>query len=365
MNSVFDLKNLIFNYKNKVNKAILCINIDQKKLQIVKINEQIQDENLWNDNAKMNKLSQEKSQLEKIVENTDAIISFLKDSEELLNMAEISQDNQMINQIYNDMQIWKKRIDEFEILALFSNQNDKMDCFIEINSGAGGTESQDWVAMLLRMYNMWADQRGFTAELVDKVNGESAGFKQVVVAIKGYLAYGYLKNENGVHRLVRLSPFNAQNKRQTSFASIFCYPAINDEIKIEINEKDIKVDTYKSSGAGGQHVNTTDSAVRITHIPSGIVVNSQGQRSQMQNKGEALKMLKSKLYEMELNKKNQNKNIIESNKSDINFGSQIRNYVLHPYQMVKDLRSGYETSQTNKVLDGELNDIIYSVLTIS
>lgn len=357
-----DIKNIISDYKKKVDQAIICIGVDDKKQQIAIINEQIQDETIWSDNTKMSKLMQEKSHLQKDIEIADEIIIFLKDCTELLQMAEEYQDNETAQQIYDDLLKWQQKINNFEITSLFKNAEDKMDCFIEINSGAGGTESQDWVQILLRMYTMWAQNQGFIVEIIDKVVGEEVGFKQIVLLIKGYLAYGYLKHENGIHRLVRLSPFNSQNKRQTTFGGVFCYPAIDETINIEINEKDIRIDTYKSSGAGGQHVNTTDSAIRITHIPTNTVVQSQTQRSQMQNRAEAMKMLKSKLYEIEISKQNKNKDNIEANKNDIAFGNQIRNYVLHPYQLVKDLRSGYETSQTNKVLDGDLNDIIYSLI---
>ncbi len=362
MINFIDIKNIIINYNKKVNQAIINIEIDDKKNKILDINKQMEDESIWSDNAKMANLMQEKSNLQKIISNADEIVLFLKDCEMLLEMSEETNDYQSAEQVYNDLLLWQPKINIFEISSLFKNKEDKMDCFIEINSGAGGTESQDWVQMLLRMYTMWANKQGFNVEIIDKIVGEEVGFKQVVLCIKGYLAFGYLKNENGIHRLVRLSPFNSQNKRQTTFAGVFCYPAIDETINIEINEKDIRIDTYKSSGSGGQHVNTTDSAVRITHIPTRVVVQSQTQRSQMQNRSEAMKMLKSKLYELELNKQNSNKNIVENNKTDIAFGNQIRNYVLHPYQLVKDLRSSYETSQTNKVLDGDLTDIIYSVL---
>lgn len=239
---------------------------------------------------------------------------------------------------------------------MFSGEADKNDCFVEINTGVGGTDACEFSEMLLRMYTRWLDKKGFKAEVLHIDHDDIAGIKSATIKVKGYNAYGWCKTESGIHRLVRLSPFNANNKRQTSFSSVWVYPIINQEIKIDIQEKDLKIDTYRASGAGGQHVNKTSSAVRITHLPTKIVVQCQNDRSQHRNKDEAMKMLKSRLYELELRKREAEKSASEAQKTENTWGHQIRSYVLHPYQMVKDLRSGYETGNVQAMLDGELID---------
>lgn len=249
-----------------------------------------------------------------------------------------------------------------EVECLFSGEVDSNNCFMDINAGAGGTESHDWADMLLRMYLRWAEKHKFKAEIVDLLNGEEAGIKSATIKITGINAYGWCKSESGVHRLVRISPYNAAGKRQTSFASVYVYPLIDDTINIEINEKDLRIDTYRASGAGGQHVNKTDSAVRITHLPSGIVVQSQNDRSQHKNKAECMSVLKSRLYELELKKKEEQVNSLSATKTDNSWGHQIRSYVLQPYQMVKDLRTDYETSDTIGVLDGNLDNFMSAYL---
>jgi peptide chain release factor 2 len=246
--------------------------------------------------------------------------------------------------------------------CLFFGELDDKDCFLEVHAGAGGTESHDWADMLYRMYTRWAESESYKFEIISMLSGEEVGIKSVVIRIIGYQAYGKAKTESGVHRLVRLSPFNAQNKRQTSFASVWVYPVIDDDIVIEINESDLRIDTFRSSGAGGQHVNTTDSAVRITHLPTKIAVQSQSDRSQHRNKAEAMKMLRSRLYELELKKKEDLAKDDNDKKTDNGWGHQIRSYVLHPYQMVKDLRTNHETSNTSAVLNGELSEFIIARL---
>ena len=255
-----------------------------------------------------------------------------------------------------------KDIKKLEIGCLFSGEADGKECFLEIHAGAGGTESHDWAQMLLRMYIRWAEKHKFKVEFIDQIAGEEAGIKSVTLKIHGKNAYGYCKSENGVHRLVRLSPFNAAGKRQTSFASVFSFPALTDDISIEINEKDLRIDTYRSSGAGGQHVNTTDSAVRITHLPTSIVTQCQNDRSQHKNKAEAMSMLKAKLYEVELRNRQDKIDSLNKSKTEIGWGHQIRSYVLHPYRMVKDLRTDCETSDTDAVLDGELDEFMLAYL---
>ena len=246
--------------------------------------------------------------------------------------------------------------------SLLSEEADKNDCFIEINAGAGGTESQDWVQMLLRMYSRWADKKDYKIIIMDENPGEEAGIKSVCIKINGINAYGWLKTESGVHRLVRISPFDSQNRRHTSFASVWVYPEVDESVDINLEDKDLRIDTYRASGAGGQHVNRTDSAVRITHLPTNIVVQCQNHRSQHQNKSEAFKMLKAKLYELELEKKSTEKARTEENKTEIGWGHQIRSYVLQPYQLVKDLRTNKESSNFQAILDGDIDDFLEAAL---
>jgi peptide chain release factor 2 len=264
--------------------------------------------------------------------------------------------------IQNSIEELKKRIEDLERLSLFTDENDHSNTYLTIHSGAGGTEACDWVSMLLRMYLRWAEQRGFETKIVDILPGEEAGIKSVTVYIKGEYAYGYLKTEIGIHRLVRISPFDSNARRHTSFASVFCMPEVDDEIVIDINPKDLKIDTYRSQGAGGQHVNKTDSAVRITHLPTGIVAQCQNERSQFKNKDIAMKILRSKLYDHIKEKKDEEKKEQEKNKKDISWGNQIRSYVFQPYTMVKDLRTGFEMGNAEAVLDGKIDGFIEAAL---
>lgn len=281
---------------------------------------------------------------------------------EIIELAEMEDDTAMVDEAEAQLKALAKNAKEAELKALLSGEADGNDTYVEIHSGAGGTESQDWASMLFRMYMRWAEKRGFKVETVQYMPGEEAGIKSATLQIKGEDAYGWLKTESGVHRLVRISPYDSNARRHTSFASVWVYPVIDDSIEIEINEGDLKVDTYRASGAGGQHVNTTDSAVRITHQPSGIVVQCQAERSQHKNRAAAMSMLKARLYEAELRRREEEANAVNASKTEIGWGHQIRSYVMQPYQMVKDLRTGEESGQPDKVLDGDLNAFMAAAL---
>ena len=279
----------------------------------------------------------------------------LAETIELIELGELEDDTEIVAEAEVQLAELSTRAGRLRMESMLSGEADGNNCYVEIHAGAGGTESQDWAEMLLRMYSRWSDQRKFKSELVEASAGEEAGLKSATLHIRGGDAYGWMKTESGVHRLVRISPFDSASRRHTSFASVWIYPEIDDDIEIEINDGDLRVDTYRASGAGGQHVNRTDSAVRITHEPTGIVVQCQAERSQHKNRAAAMKMLKARLYEAELQKRESEKQAIEDQKTDIGWGHQIRSYVLHPYQMVKDLRTGVERGDAQRVLDGDLD----------
>lgn len=295
--------------------------------------------------------------LEKVVNGIDDLSAGSSDAHDLLEMAEAEADEEIINEVVADLEPLTAKIETLEFQRMFSGQQDGSNAYIDIQSGSGGTEAQDWAEMLLRMYLRWGERRGFDVELMEASAGEVAGIKSATVQVKGEYAFGWLRTETGVHRLVRKSPFDSGNRRHTSFSSVFVYPEVNEDIEVDINPADLRVDTYRAQGAGGQHVNTTDSAVRITHEPSGIVVQCQNERSQHKNKATAMSMLKAKLFEMELVKQNEEKQAAEDAKSDIGWGSQIRSYVLDQSR-IKDLRTGHETGNTQAVLDGDLDPFI-------
>ena len=281
---------------------------------------------------------------------------------DIFKLANDENDKQLIQEILDKFLNLKKDLKKLEIKCFLSNENDTLDSYLEFHAGAGGTESQDWAQMLRRMYMKWASDRGYNVELISEHKGDEAGIKSSVIKISGEYIYGFLKSESGIHRLVRISPFDSGARRHTSFASVWVYPVINENIDIEVLEKDLRVDTYRSSGAGGQHVNTTDSAVRITHIPSKIVVQCQNERSQHKNKETCMNMLKARLYENEIQKRKKENDNIESSKAEIGWGHQIRSYVLHPYRMVKDNRTNYENSNPDKVLDGQIDEFLENSL---
>ena len=308
------------------------------------------------------KLMKERTYLDQRLSSFNQLELEYKDIIAIIEIAEQDNDEKLLIDAKNQLLNLNKNIKKKELESLLSEEADKNDCFIEINAGAGGTESQDWVQMLLRMYSRWADKKEYKILIMDENPGEEAGIKSVCIKISGINAYGWLKTESGVHRLVRISPFDSQNRRHTSFASVWVYPEVDDSVDIKIEDKDLRIDTYRASGAGGQHVNRTDSAVRITHLPTNIVVQCQNHRSQHQNKAEALKMLKAKLYELELEKKSTEKARTEENKTEIGWGHQIRSYVLQPYQLVKDLRTNKESSNFQAILDGDIDDFLEAAL---
>ena len=304
----------------------------------------------------------ERNRLQTEIGNYDKLVQEFDENVELIGLAEAEDDKEILSEAEDALRALAEKARKLELEAMLSGEADPNDCFVEIHAGAGGTESQDWASMLRRLYLRWSESRGFKVEMVEESLGEEAGIKTGVVKIVGPYAYGWLKTESGVHRLVRISPFDSNARRHTSFASVWVYPVVDDSIEVEIDNKDLRVDTYRASGAGGQHVNKTDSAVRITHIPTGIVVQCQNQRSQHKNKATAMSMMKSRLYELELQNREADIAAQEADKKEIGWGHQIRSYVLQPYQMVKDLRTGVETSNTGAVLDGDIDEFLSSAL---
>ena len=286
----------------------------------------------------------------------------MSELDDLFQLANEEKNQQIINEVLLKIKELKVQVKKNEIKCFLSNDNDGLDCFLEIHAGAGGTESQDWAEMLRRMYVKWSSNKGYKYQLISEHKGEEAGIKSSTIKVKGDYVFGYLKHESGIHRLVRISPFDSGARRHTSFASVWVYPVLDENIKVDILEKELRIDTYRSSGAGGQHVNTTDSAVRITHLPSNIVVQCQNERSQHKNKETCMTMLKARLYEHELKKKEKQEQNIEKSKSDIGWGHQIRSYVLHPYRLVKDNRTSEESSDPDKVLDGNIDNFLESSL---
>tara|TARA_B100000795_G_scaffold267953_1_gene253852 strand:+ start:520 stop:1500 length:981 start_codon:yes stop_codon:yes gene_type:complete len=320
------------------------------------------DTNFWQNKKNSQKVIKEKKLHEDLINSHDYSVKSLNDLDELNELAFDEKNQVVITEVLENIKKLKSLTKKNEIKCFLSNEADSLDCYIEIHAGAGGTESQDWAEMLRRMYLKWSTNKGFKSELISEHKGDEAGIKSATIKIEGDYIYGWLKSESGIHRLVRVSPFDSGARRHTSFASIWIYPVIDENIEIDIIEKDLRIDTYRSSGAGGQHVNTTDSAVRITHIPSKIVVQCQNERSQHKNKETCMNMLRARLYDFEIKKRDKETQSIESSKAEIGWGHQIRSYVLHPYRLVKDNRTNFESSNPDKVLDGEIDDFLESLL---
>ncbi|HTK58342.1 MAG TPA: peptide chain release factor 2 [Sphingomicrobium sp.] len=336
---------------------------DKANRRLSELNDKVEDPTLWDDPKAAQEVMRERRRLEEAIGATQKIETELKDTVELIEMAEAEGDESLVDDGVRSLGELAERAEKDKVAALLAGEADANNSYIEINAGAGGTESNDWAGMLQRMYSRWAERHGMKVELVDHHAGEQAGIKSATLLIRGENAYGNLKVEGGVHRLVRISPYDSSARRHTSFASVWVYPEVDDDIDIEINESELRIDTYRASGAGGQHINTTDSAVRITHIPTGIVVACQNERSQHKNRAQAYKQLKARLYEAELQKREAEASAANAAKTDIGWGHQIRSYVLQPYQLVKDLRTGVTSTAPLDVLDGDLDRFMAAALS--
>ena len=358
-----EIQSIVTDIENSLTLLAQRMDYETAAYRLEEFNARVEDPTLWDDPEAAQKLMRDRQNLVDAMASYDSIKQELTDSQELIELGEMEDDAEVVTEAEEALKALKARAAEKELEALLNGEADANDTFLEINSGAGGTESCDWASMLARMYVRWAEKKGYKVELQSESAGEEAGIKSASYKISGHNAYGWLKSESGVHRLVRISPFDSAAKRHTSFTSVKVYPVVDDNIEIEVNPSDIRIDTYRSSGAGGQHVNTTDSAVRITHHPTGIVVTSS-EKSQHQNRDIAMKALKSRLYQMELDKRSALVNEVHENAGDAGWGNQIRSYVLQPYQMVKDLRTSHETSDTKGVLDGDLDGFMAATLAM-
>jgi peptide chain release factor 2 len=336
---------------------------DRALARLEELNAMVEDQALWNDPKAAQVVMRERRRLDEAIGATRAIQTEMNDTVELMEMAEAESDEALVDEGVAALAALAERAERDKVAALLAGEADGNDTYVEVNAGAGGTESQDWAGMLARMYQRWAERHGMKVELIDSHSGEQAGLKSATLLLKGENAYGYAKTESGVHRLVRISPYDSAARRHTSFASVWVYPVVDENIDIEIVESDLRIDTYRASGAGGQHINTTDSAVRITHIPTNIVVQCQNQRSQHKNKAEAMNQLRARLYEAELQKREAEASATAASKTDIGWGHQIRSYVLQPYQMVKDLRTGVVSTAPDQVLDGDLDRFMAAALS--
>ena len=336
---------------------------DRALKRLDELNAKVEDPTLWDDPKGAQEVMRERRRLEEAISATRALERELADTSELIELAENEGDGELVEDGIRSLAELANRADRDKVTALLAGEADANNAYVEINAGAGGTESQDWAEMLQRMYTRWGERKGFKVELIDHHSGEQAGIKSATILIKGENAYGNLKTESGVHRLVRISPYDSNARRHTSFSSVWVYPEVDDDIDIQVEDRDLRIDTYRASGAGGQHVNTTDSAVRITHVPTGIVVACQNERSQHKNRASAMKQLKARLYEAELQKREAEADVANAAKTDIGWGHQIRSYVLQPYQLVKDLRTGVTSTAPGDVLDGDLDRFMAAALS--
>jgi len=361
MQEINPIKNTILDLANRGGALKDYLDYITKSERLVEVLRELEDPEVWNDQARAQALGKERGQLETIVNTIDNLEQGLVDAEELLEMAVEEADEETIETVVEDLQQFETKVAELEFRRMFSGEMDANNAFLDIQSGSGGTEAQDWASMIERMYLRWGEAKGFKVELLEESQGDVAGIKSATIKFEGEYAYGWLRTETGVHRLVRKSPFDSGSRRHTSFASVFVNAEIDDDIDIEINPADLRVDTYRASGAGGQHVNKTESAIRLTHEPTGIVVQCQNDRSQHKNRDTAMKQLKGKLYELELSKRAESQQTLEDSKSDIGWGSQIRSYVLDQSR-IKDLRTNVETGNTQAVLDGDLDQFIEASL---
>ncbi|WEX78662.1 peptide chain release factor 2 [Sinorhizobium numidicum] len=357
-----EIENIVDEIKQAISLLRRHLDWDQAVRRLDWLNNKAEDPSLWNDAAEAQKMMRERQQLDDSVTNLRRFEQQLNDNIELIELGEEEGDSAIVAEAEEALKQLRNEAAKKQVEAMLSGEADQNDTYLEVHSGAGGTESQDWANMLLRMYTRWAERQGYKVELMEIQDGEEAGIKSATLLVKGHNAYGWLKTESGVHRLVRISPYDSNARRHTSFSSIWVYPVVDDSIQIDINESDCRIDTYRSSGAGGQHVNTTDSAVRITHMPSGIVVQCQQERSQHKNRAKAWDMLRARLYEAELKKREDAANAEAASKTEIGWGHQIRSYVLQPYQLVKDLRTGVESTSPGDVLDGDLNEFMEAAL---
>ncbi|WP_281708519.1 peptide chain release factor 2 [Phaeobacter italicus] len=359
-----ETQNIVTDIEKSLELLAQRLDWETAEFRLEEFNARVEDPNLWDDADAAQALMRERQMLVDAIDTYKSIKQELADNIELIELGEMEDDNDVVKDAEEALVALKEKAAEKELEALLDGEADSNDTFLEINAGAGGTESCDWASMLARMYVRWAEKKGYKVELQSESAGDEAGIKSAAYKISGHNAYGWLKSESGVHRLVRISPYDSAAKRHTSFSSVWVYPVVDDNIEIDVNPADIRVDTYRSSGAGGQHVNTTDSAVRITHIPTGIVVTSS-EKSQHQNRDIAMKALKSRLYQQELDRRNADINAAHEAKGDAGWGNQIRSYVLQPYQMVKDLRTSHETSDTKGVLDGDLDGFMAATLALN
>ncbi|PWE52806.1 peptide chain release factor 2 [Metarhizobium album] len=357
-----EIENVVDEIKQAISLLRRHLDWDQAIRRLDWLNNKAEDPTLWNDATEAQKLMRERQQLDESIGGVKRLEQQLQDNIELIAMGEEEGDQSIVTEAEDVLKALKAESGRLQVEAMLSGEADGNDTYLEVHSGAGGTESQDWANMLLRMYSRWAEKQRFKVEVLEVHDGEEAGIKSATILVKGHNAYGWLKTESGVHRLVRISPYDSNARRHTSFSSIWVYPVVDDSINIDVNESDCRIDTYRSSGAGGQHVNTTDSAVRITHIPTGIVVQCQQERSQHKNRAKAWDMLRARLYEAELKKREDAANAEAASKTDIGWGHQIRSYVLQPYQLVKDLRTGVESTAPGDVLDGDVSPFMEAAL---